>query len=417
MRTDRESAPDASRASAGITRAEARAISIAAQGFSASRPDRPADPVRIRELIESLGLLQLDSVNVFSRSHYMPVFSRLGPYDRSVLDGLAGHAPQAVERSLVEYWGHEASLMSFQTWRLLRWRFERVDREFYKPVIALARKRPDLLEDVLALVAARGPIRAGATAGSRPVRRRGEMWNWHDGKMALEYLFYAGKVTAAQRVNFERLYDLPERVLPAEIWAQPALGEAEAQRELIRIAARALGVASRADLADYFRLTRGDTEARVAELVDANELEIVDVEGWATPGYMPPAAGAQPTTGIQALLSPFDSLIWTRDRTLRIFEFAYHVEIYTPADRRQYGYYVLPFLLGDRLVARVDLKTDRKHAALLVQAAYLEPGDDPAVVASALAHELQTVAQWLVLADIHVDGRGDLAPALRTALQ
>jgi hypothetical protein len=242
------------------------------------------------------------------------------------------------------------------------------------------------------------------------------MWNWHDGKTALEYLFYAGRVTAARRVNFQRIYDLPGRVLPAELTAAPPLDEADAQRALLRIAAAALGIATEADLGDYFRLTRSDSRTRVAELVEAGELHAVSVEGWAAPGYLWPSAVRPARITARALLSPFDSLIWTRERTERLFAFRYRVEIYTPAAKRTYGYYVLPFLLGDALVARVDLKSDRRRHRLLVQGAFAEPGGEVSRLAPELAAELTEVADWLGLGGVDVLPRGDLAPALSAVL-
>jgi uncharacterized protein YcaQ len=392
-----------------ITRGEARALALAAQGLDRSRPERAPSQGDIRAAVQEVGLLQLDSVNVFCRSHYMPVFSRLGPYDRSILDRMAAHTAEDVERELIEYWGHEASLLTTELYPLLRWRMSRADLEAWRFVVRLAQEQPRLVEETLALVAAQGPVRASQTGQQRPSRQAGQMWNWHDGKNALEYLFYAGRVATARRINFERLYDLPERVLPADVLAAPLIDEAEAQRGLIRFAARALGVATESDLGDYFRLTRSDSKRRVAELYEAGELQAVTVEGWASPAYTPRGRHSAPPVKARALLSPFDSLIWTRDRTRRLFDFDYHIEIYTPAAKRRYGYYVLPFLVGDALVARVDLKTDRKARTLIVQSAYVEAGADAAIVAAELAAELQAVATWLELGSVQVVARGDLS--------
>ena len=362
-------------------------------------------------------MLQLDSVNVFLRAHYMPVYSRLGPYDRARLDRIAGHGDGRIDRRLVEYWAHEASLVPLEFHPLLRWRMADVDREAWGSISRVAREQPDLVADTLELVAREGPIRARDTGAVRGPPRPGHMWNWHEGKVALEHLFFTGQVAAARRVNFERLYDTAERVIPASIRERPTPSPADAQRELVRVAARALGVATEPDLGDYFRLPRRDSKARVAELVTAGELTPVDVDGWDAPAYLWPDARRPRRLHARALLSPFDSLIWFRPRTERLFGFRYRIEIYTPAAKRIHGYYVLPFLLGDRLVARVDLKSDRTRGALLVQGAFAEPGIDVDYVAGELAEELGEIAGWLGLTQVVVAKRGDLANELAGSAQ
>jgi uncharacterized protein YcaQ len=401
-----------------ISRAGARRIALAAQGFGRPRPQRPPGTRQIAELIRRLGVLQLDSVNVFSRAHYMPVFSRLGPYDRGLLDRIAGHgAGGNRDRRLVEYWAHEASLIPIELHPLFRWRMGRVHDFAWGSMTRIALDRPELIRETLQLVADAGPIRASETGTvARAERRPGAMWNWHEGKRALEYLFFAGEVAAAGRVNFERRYDLPDRVLPPEVLHAPTPDEADAQRELVRIAARALGVATEPDLGDYFRLPRADSKARVAELVAVGELVPVEVEGWNAPAYLWPAARIPRRVHARALLSPFDSLIWFRERAERLFEFRYRIEIYTPAPTRQFGYSVLPFLLGDSLVARVDLKSDRQASVLRVQSAHAEPGADPADVAPELAAELDEIRGWLDLDELAVRPRGDLSAALADAV-
>lgn len=346
----------------------------------------------------------------------MPVFSRLGPYDRSRLDLIAGHGNGKVDRRLIEYWAHEASLVPVEMHPLFRWRMAAVQSQAWGSIARVGRERPGLVADTLALVAERGPIRARDTGAVRPDPRPGHMWNWHDGKVALEYLFFTGQVAAARRVNFERLYDLTERVLPDAVQGHPIPAPDDAQRQLVRIAAQALGVATEPDLGDYFRLPRADSKQRVAELVGSNELVPVEVEGWREPAYLWPAAKRPRRIQARALLSPFDSLVWFRARTERLFGFRYRIEIYTPAHQRVYGYYVLPFLMGDALVARVDLKSDRQSSALRVQGAFAEPGVDDDQVAASLADELRLVATWLELDQIVVAPRGDLAPALSAAL-
>ncbi|MBV9001889.1 MAG: YcaQ family DNA glycosylase [Solirubrobacterales bacterium] len=399
-----------------LSLAAARRIALAAQGFGRPRPARAPNTGQIVTLVARLGALQLDSVNVFTRAHYMPVFSRLGPYDRARLDRIAGHGEGRIDRRLVEYWAHEASLIPLERHPLFRWRMGDVDGEAWGSISRVIRERPELVADTLELVAREGPIRARDTGAVRAPARPGDMWNWHEGKVALEHLFFTGQVGAARRINFERLYDTIERVLPTEILDRPTPSPSDAQRELVRIAARALGVATEPDLGDYFRLPRRDSKARVAELVAAGELVPVGVAGWTAPAYLWPDARRPRRLHARALLSPFDSLIWFRQRTERLFDFRYRVEIYTPAPKRVYGYYVLPFLLGDALVARVDLKSDRARGALLVQGAFAEAGVDHAYVADELAGELQLVAGWLGLNDVVVARRGDLAHALLTAI-
>ncbi len=404
------------RAQVRLSLAGARRIALAAQGFGRPRPARPPSVNQIATLVTRLGALQLDSVNVFSRSHYMPVFSRLGPYERARLDRIAGHGTGKIDRRLIEYWAHEASLIPLELHPLFRWRMADVDREAWGSISRIAREEPELVAQTLELVVEQGPIRARDTGAVRPPPRAGHMWNWHKGKVALEHLFFTGRVAAARRVNFERLYDTVERVVPDAIRNRPTPPESDAQRELVRVAARALGVATEPDLGDYFRLPRAASKARVAELVDAGELLAVQVEGWTAPAYLWPAARQPRRANARALLSPFDSLIWFRQRTERLFDFRYRIEIYTPASKRVHGYYVLPFLLGETLVARVDLKSDRQRGALLVQGAFAQPDVDRAHVAVELSLELRLVARWLELERVVVARRGDLAGQLAAAL-
>jgi uncharacterized protein YcaQ len=399
-----------------LSAAEARRIGLAAQGFADPRPSGRIDARHIRRVLDRVGLLQLDSVNVFCRSHYMPVFARLGPYPREALDRLTAHTAGPVRRELFEYWAHEASLVPVELQPYLRWRMARANDDAWGSMVRIARDFPQLVDDVFDLVSRKGPIRGGDTGMPRPDPRPGHMWNWHDGKVALEYLFWSGRITAARRVNFERHYDLPERVLPAEIIAMPTPPVEQAQRELVRIAARGMGVATEPDLGDYFRLPRAESKQRVAELVDAGELIPVSVDGWRAPAYLWPEARRPRRITSRALLSPFDSLIWFRERTERLFGFRYRIEIYTPAAKRQYGYYVLPFLLGDSLVARVDLKSDRQAGVLRVQGAFAEPDVDTLYVATELAAELAITAKWLELDGVVVGERGDLAAPLSHAV-
>lgn len=409
----------ATAATATLTPLAARRIALAAQGFARRRPTGAEGPSsrQILALVQRLGVLQLDSVNVFERAHYMPVFSRLGPYDKAVLDRLAGHTRGRLHRRLLEYWAHEASLIPIENQPLFRWRMAGLEAEAWGSMIRIARERPELVQDVFALVTRDGPIRSKDTGIPRADPRPGHMWNWHEGKVALEHLFFAGRVAAARRVNFERWYDIPERVLPPSVLDAPTPDPADAQRELVRIAAAALGVATEPDLGDYFRLPRADSKRRVAELVAAGELEPVAVRGWEAPAYLWPGAPRPRPVAARALLSPFDPLVWFRPRTERLFGFRYRIEIYTPAAKRIHGYYVLPFLLGERLVARVDLKSDRQAGVLRVRGAFAEEDVDVEHVADELAAELELVAAWQKLdGGVAVRANGDLAPALAAAV-
>jgi uncharacterized protein YcaQ len=407
-----------------LSAGEARRLALAAQGFGRPRPRVRIDARRLRRTIDDVGLLQLDSVNVLCRSHYLPVFSRLGAYPREALDRLAWHedrkgrSRRARRRDLIEYWGHEASLLPVELQPLLRWRMVRADELAWKSVRRIAAEQPRLLQFVLERVRERGPLRASELAAKGRRREPGEMWSWSEEKTALEYLFYSGRLCAARRVNFERLYDLPERVLPRHVLEAPTPSQEEAQRRLVLVAAKRLGVATEADLGDYFRLPRAESKARVAELAEGGGLVPVRVEGWRQPAYLSTErpAGLRRAPTARALLTPFDSLVWARERTERLFGFRYRIEIYTPAPKRVYGYYVLPFLLGDRLVARVDLKADRQAGALRVRGAFAEPDAETARVAPELAAELQLLGDWLELGGVSVARKGDLAAPLRRAL-
>jgi uncharacterized protein YcaQ len=401
----------------------ARRIALAAQGFAVPRPSGKVDGRQVRAVIQRLGLLQLDSVNVFCRSHYLPVFSRIGPYPRAALDSMAAHTAGRFKRELIEYWAHEASLIPVELQPYLRWRMARARSEMWGGMIKTIDAKPGLLAEVLAEIEANGPTRSADVRpsdddrGQAVPKAKKEMWDRHEGKVALEYLFWSGEITAERRVNFERRYDLPERVLPAAVFGAPTPPVDEAQRHLVRIAARALGVATEPDLGDYFRLPRAESKLRVAELVDAGELLPVEVAGWGAPAYLWRDAQQPRRITARALLSPFDPLIWFRPRTERLFGFRYRIEIYTKPENRVHGYYVLPFLLGDALVARVDLKSDRASGRLLVQSAFAEPAVDTSHVAAELAAELRSTAEWLDLDGVTVVDRGDLAGPLSSALR
>ena len=340
----------------------------------------------------------------------MPLFSRLGAYAPEMLDSSWLGAP--ANRELFEYWGHMASLMPFEMHPLFRWRMAEAANDHRDIFGRLNRSRPGFMNAALDEIRERGALPAREISGAGV--SKGGWWGWSDGKRALEALFAAGLVAAAGRRGFERLYDLPERVIPARILAMPTPTIEDAQRELMRIAARALGVGTEKDLCDYFRIRLGPGKQRIRELVETGELIPINVEGWPQPAYLARDAKSPRKLGARALLSPFDSLVWERARTERIFGFRYRIEIYTPLPNRKYGYYVLPFLLDDRLVARVDLKADRANRTLLVQGAHLEPGVRASAVAEPIMRELVTMASWLNLEKIKVTRRGDLAHKLHS---
>jgi uncharacterized protein len=392
--------------SSTLSLAAARRVALAAQGFADPRPQRP-DRRALRRVMGRVALLQVDSVNVLARAHYLPLYSRLGAYPLPLLDRASSRPP----RTLFEYWGHEASLLRVDLQPLLRWRMDRALDDAWGGMRRIATERPDLVAWVHDEVRDRGPLSAGEIEHDAPRPSSGWGWNWSEVKRALEFLFWSGQVTSARRRGFERLYDLPERVLPAAVLATPTPTPAEAHRELVRIAARALGVASTACLRDYFRLDAEPARTAVAELVEAGELLPVAVQGWSRPAYLYHEARLPRRVVARTLVGPFDSLVWERARTEALFGFRYRLEIYVPRERRVHGYYVLPFLLGDRLVARVDLKADRRAGVLRVQAAWAEP-DAPGETADGLADELVAMAGWLGLAGVEVTGRGDLGPAL-----
>ena len=349
------------------------------------------------------------------RAHYAPVFSRLGPYDRDVLDRAAWDHSARSPRLLVEYWAHEAALMAVDDWPLLRWRMRQYRHGRWGTHIVQA--NPQLSEDIVAAVAELGPSTAGqieAHLAAEPRRKKGTWWSRSDTKWVAEALFASGVLTTATRVGFARHYDLVERVLPPSVLARE-VDDDEAVRELTLRAATALGVGTEADIRDYFRLSAQQVKPAIAGLVADGEIERVHVDGWSAPAYLRAGRTVPRQDRGTALLCPFDPLIFFRPRVERLFNFHYRVEIYVPANKRQYGYYVWPLLMDGRLVARVDLKADRATNSLRVVGAFGEPDIPRARVAAALAGELESMASWLGLGGFSVSGRGDLASELRTA--
>lgn len=390
----------------------ARRIALAAQGFGVPRPQPwSATSRHVQRVIDTVGIVQIDSVNVVSRSHYLPFFSRLGPYDHALVDRARDRAP----RRLVEYWAHEASLVPPSTWPLLDFRMRRAHDESWGGMQAVKREHPELVDAVLAEVAARGPMTSrqleAALAHDLPRERDQWGWNWSLVKAALEHLFWSGQVSSAGRTTqFERRYAVPSRVLPPslrDVAEHPDLRPSDevAFVELIRIAARAHGVGTEQCLRDYFRLRPEQARPAIAALVDAGDLVPVTIDGWRRPAYLDPSARRPRRIAARALLSPFDSLIWQRDRTSALYGFDYRLEIYTPEAKRVHGYYVLPFLLGEDLVGRVDLKADRAGGRLLARQVTWEPGRGGAGDTRELHEELGLMAQWLGLADVEVATR------------
>ncbi len=387
----------------------ARRIALAAQGFGVSKPEPwSATSRHVQRVIDTVGIVQIDSVNVVSRSHYLPFYSRLGPHDSALVDRARDRAP----RRLVEYWAHEASLIPPSTWPLLDFRMRRAHDESWGGMQSVKREHPELVDAVLVEIAARGPLTSrqleAALAHDLPRDREQWGWNWSLVKSALEHLFWAGEVSSAGRNSqFERRYAVPSRVLPPHLRELAESSDArpsdeEAFVELIRIAARAHGVGTEQCLRDYFRLKPHQAAPAIASLVEAGELEPVTIDGWKRPAYLHPSARRPRRISARALLSPFDSLVWQRDRTSALFGFDYRLEIYVPEEKRVYGYYVLPFLLGEDLVARVDLKADRAGGRLLARRVTWEPGRGGVDDVRELHEELESMANWLGLREVEV---------------
>lgn len=388
----------------------ARRIALGAQGFGAARPTGRVDRRHVRKLFAAVGVVQVDSVNVIVRSQELPLWARLGAHRRDLLTGMLA------DNELFEYWAHMASLVPIDLHPLMRWRMEQAAKGSgtWAGLAQLAREKRGFIDDVYEMVRERGPVSAGElTAGGR---RSEPWWGWSNTKLALEYLFWCGQISAQRRATFERVYDLTERMIPAAVLAQPTPSEADAKRALLELAGRYVGIGTTRDLADYYRQNIPQARPLVAELVEEGALLKVAVEGWREPAFLHRDARIPRRIDAATLLSPFDSVVWERSRNERLFDFHYRIEIYTPAPKRIYGYYVLPFLLGDRIVARVDVKADRHASALLAHGAFAEAGVEPETIAGPLARELTAVAAWLGLERVKVGNKGDVVRPLARAL-
>jgi uncharacterized protein YcaQ len=383
---------------------EARRIALHAQGFAEPKPRKP-DISDMKRVIERLRLIQIDSVNVLARAHYLPFFSRLGPYRREMLDELAYE-----HRFIFEQWAHVACFIPMTDYSLLHHRMA-VGNGWWRQ---LPPERREYFDSVLERVRAGGPVQSGEVHEGAS---QAGWWNWSQAKEALEYHFAHGRLAVRERKNFARVYDIPERVFePALLMAPPPTAEV-ATRQMLLASLQAIGVGTASDLRDYYRVSLRDARPRIEELVESGQARVVRVEGWKQPAYLAAEIAHAPEVRARALLSPFDNLIWFRDRDERLFNFSYRIEIYTPAPKRVYGYYVLPFLNENRLEARVDLKANRQTSALQAHAIHLEAGAPAARTAAALARELRSMAKWLGLERVEVGRRGDLWQQTAAALE
>lgn len=396
-----------------ISPTEARRIALTAQGFNGLTRDGNIGKAQLRRSIAQLGLLQIDSVNVLIRAHYLPLFSRLGSYDRTLLDT----DTIAKSKRFFEYWGHAASLLPMDCQPLLRWRMDRAHRGegVWKQLQPFARERRAEADAILQRISAEGPLAASDLSPAQGLATKSaskEMWSWSEAKHAIEWLFWSGLIAAThRRGSFERVYDLPERVLPSSILHHPTPSDVDAQRALLARSAKAFGIATADDLRDYYRIPAADAPLPLQQLVEDGTLIPVRVRGWRQQAYLHKDARAGRKIEGAALLSPFDPVIWYRPRTERLFDFRYRLEIYTPAHKREHGYYVLPFMLDGAIVARVDLKAERQSGQLIVQRAHVEP-DAPRHTVERLIDELRLLAAWLGLDSLVVAPVAAIDPLL-----
>nr|WP_271209940.1 crosslink repair DNA glycosylase YcaQ family protein [Rhodococcus wratislaviensis]GLK34786.1 hypothetical protein GCM10017611_16350 [Rhodococcus wratislaviensis] len=400
-----------------MTAAAARRSALWAQGFADRKPAGAPTRRHVRSVLDRVRLFQIDSVSVAVRAHYVPLFSRLGVYNRGLVDSAAWSHSARAPRMLAEYWAHEAAFIPVEDWPLMRWRMHRYRHGRWSGESRVLDRNPTLAADVLDVIGAVGACSASDVEKHLEVDRpdrKGPWWDRSDTKVVCEQLFASGALAVDKRVAFTRHYDLSERVLPKAILAEE-VSEEDAVRGLVQRSARALGVATEPDLRDYYRLSPAQTASAIEELVEDGVLERVGVRGWDAPAFVHRDVRVPRKVEGAALLCPFDPLVFCRPRTERIFDFRYRLEIYTPAHKRVHGYYVFPFLLNGELVARVDLKADRASGTLEVRSAFVEPDRNPGCVVEALLPELRRMATWLGLDDIRVDDRGNLGALLAAA--
>nr|WP_207839254.1 crosslink repair DNA glycosylase YcaQ family protein [Williamsia soli] len=400
-----------------LSASQARRLALAAQGFADRQPTAAVNRRHLQRMLSRTRLIQMDSVSVAVRAHYMPMFSRLGPYDRTVLEQAAWEPTARRPALLAEYWAHEAALIPIEHWPLFRWRMQDYAHGRYREAVG-DKKAAEVRTRILDAVSEVGPCTSGMLEdhlGHEKRPKKGAWWDRSQVKYLCEVMFAAGELSATRRSGFTRYYDLAENVVGE--YANVEIPRDEAVRSLVAGSVVALGVGTEADIRDYYRLKPAPARAALADLVAAGEVQQVRVEGWEKPGYLDPGARVPRAISRSTLLSPFDPLVFFRPRTERVFDFHYRIEIYVPEAKRVHGYYVLPYLLGDQLVARVDLKTDRPGNRLLVLGAFAEAGADVPLVAESLATDLLTMANWLGVEQIVVGDRGDLAPQLRMSIR
>jgi uncharacterized protein YcaQ len=386
---------------------QARRIALAAQGFAEPRPKGKIDIRHLRKVVDRVGVVQLDSVNVVARAHFFPFFARLGNYPMDLANRLGWESGE-----MVEYWAHEAALLPVANWPLFR---HRMDRNWHWASMSKwMAENEAVMDQVVAEVRERGALRP-SDLDSHANGERGPWWAWSDAKLALEALFFTGRLTVSRRMNFVRVYDLPERVLPGPV-LNTEIEHDEAVRRLLRMAVRHHGIGTVPDLADYYRMKATTSAPILRAMAEAGEIDNVEVPGWKGPVYMDPEARIPRAVKGIALLCPFDPVIWFRPRTERLFNFHYRIEIYTPPPKRTYGYYVFPILLDGELVGRIDLKGDRQAGLLRARGSYVEEGQDPKRIAGPLAEELGVMAEWLGLSNATVEKKGNLSAALGRAL-